>query len=168
MCWRRDRLPTPVFLGFPCGLAGKESSCNVGDLVSIPGLRRSPGEGKGYTLQYSGLENSMDCIVHGVAKSGTQRTTLTLTFHSWVKETGILKDTVSHRSPFFRARWGDPPTCVHITMTAHDLPTPAHLGNKHQISSVLCRFLGLGAGLLVKGCVNWGMQTHNRKDSRWI
>ena len=43
--WRRDRLPTPVFLGFPCGSAGKESTCNVGDLGLIPGLRRSPGEG---------------------------------------------------------------------------------------------------------------------------
>ena len=62
----------PVFLGFPCGSAGKESACNVGDLGSIPGLGRSPGEGKGYLLQYSGLENSMDCIVHGVAKSWAQ------------------------------------------------------------------------------------------------
>ena len=53
----------------PCGSAGKESSCNAGDLGSIPGLGRSPGEGKGYPLQYSGLENS---IVHGVAKSWTQ------------------------------------------------------------------------------------------------
>ena len=69
--WRRDRLPTPVFLGFPCGSAGKESAYNVGDLGLIPGLGRSPGEGKGYPLQYSGLENSMDCIVHGVAKSQT-------------------------------------------------------------------------------------------------
>ena len=67
--WRRDRLPTPVFLGFPGGSAGKESACNVGDLSSIPGLGRSPGEGKGYPLQYSGLENSMDYTVHEVAKS---------------------------------------------------------------------------------------------------
>ena len=44
----------------------------LGDLGSIPGLGRSPGEGKGYSLQYSGLENSMDCIVHGVAKSRTR------------------------------------------------------------------------------------------------
>ena len=57
---------------FPCGSAGKESACSAGDLGSIPGLGRSPGEGKGYTLQYSGLENSMDCIVHGVARSRTQ------------------------------------------------------------------------------------------------
>ena len=108
ICWRRDSLPTPVFLGFPCGSvgkesscnagdphsipgsgissgegigypliflgfpcgsAGKESTCNVGDLGSIPGLGRSPGEGKGYPLQYSGLENSIDYIVHGVAKN---------------------------------------------------------------------------------------------------
>ena len=54
MRWRRDRLPTPVFLGFPGGSAGKESTSNVGDLSSIPGFGRSPGEGKGYSLQYSG------------------------------------------------------------------------------------------------------------------
>ena len=70
--WKRDRLPTPVFLGFPCGSAGKESTYNSGDLGSIPGLRKSPGEGKGYPLQYSGLENSMDSIVHGVEKSWTR------------------------------------------------------------------------------------------------
>ena len=58
-------------VGFPCSSAGKESTCNAGDLGLIPGLRRSPGEGNGYSLQYSGLENSMDCIVHGVAKSRT-------------------------------------------------------------------------------------------------
>ena len=64
---RRERLPTPVFLGFPCGSAGKESAYNVGNLGSIAGLGRSPGEGKGQTLQCSGLENSMNCIVHGDA-----------------------------------------------------------------------------------------------------
>ena len=69
--WRRDRLPTPVSLGFPCGSAGKESAYNVGDLGSIPGLGRSLGEGNGYPLQYSGLENSMHCMVRGVTKSRT-------------------------------------------------------------------------------------------------
>ena len=68
ICCRRDRLPTPVFLGFPCDSAGKESVCNEMELGSIPGLGRCPGEGKGYPLQYSGLENSMDCIVHGITK----------------------------------------------------------------------------------------------------
>ena len=69
--WRRKRLPTPVFLGFPGGSAGKESAWDARDLVLIPGLRRSPGEGKGYPLQYSGLEDSMDCMVHMVEKSQT-------------------------------------------------------------------------------------------------
>ena len=69
--WRRDRLPTPVFLGFPYGSAGKESACNVGDLGLVPGLGRSPGEGKGYPLQFSSLKNFMDFIVCGVAKSQT-------------------------------------------------------------------------------------------------
>ena len=57
---------------FPCGSAGKESACNAGDLGLIPGLGRSPGEGKDYSLQYSGLENFMDCTAHGVTKSWTQ------------------------------------------------------------------------------------------------
>ena len=66
-------LPAPVFLGFPGGSVGKES-CNTGDLGSIPGLGRFRGEGKGYPLQYSGLENSMDrgawqATVHGVPKT---------------------------------------------------------------------------------------------------
>ena len=61
----------------PGGSDGKESACNVGDLGSIPGLGRSPEEGKGYPLQYSGLQNSMDrgalrVTVHGVAKSRTR------------------------------------------------------------------------------------------------
>ena len=58
-------------MGFPCGSAGKKSACNVGDRVSVPELGRSPGEGKRYSLQCSGLENSMDCIVQGIAKSQT-------------------------------------------------------------------------------------------------
>ena len=57
---------------FPCGSAGKESACNAGDPRSVPGLRRSPGEGNGYPLQYSGLENVQDSMAHGVAKSWTQ------------------------------------------------------------------------------------------------
>ena len=70
--WRRNRLPTPVFLGFPCGSAGKESAHSAGDLGSIPGLGRSLGEGKGYLLQYSDIENSMACTVHRVTKSRTR------------------------------------------------------------------------------------------------
>ena len=59
-------------MGFSDGSAGKESTCNAGDLDSIPGLGRSPGEGKGYPLQYSGLENSMDYIAHRVTRSWTR------------------------------------------------------------------------------------------------
>ena len=59
-------------MGFPGGSAGRESTCIVGDLGLIPGLGRTPGEGKGYPLQYSGLENSTDRIVHGFAKSWTR------------------------------------------------------------------------------------------------
>ena len=58
--WRRDRLTTPVFLGFPGVLDGKESACNAGDLGLIPGLGRSPGEGSSFPFQYPGQENSMD------------------------------------------------------------------------------------------------------------
>ena len=57
---------------FPGGSDGKESTCSAADLGSVPGLGRSPGEGKGFPLQYSGLEKSMDYIVHGVAKSWTR------------------------------------------------------------------------------------------------
>ena len=64
-------MDTYIKRGFPGGSDGKESACKAGDLGSMLGLGRSPGEGKGYPLQYSGLENSMDCIVHGVTKNGT-------------------------------------------------------------------------------------------------
>ena len=107
--WRRDRLATPVFLGFPCGSAGKESACNVGDLGSVPGLGRSPGEGKGYALQYSGLENSMDCTVHGVAKSQTR-----------------LSDFHFHWASRLNLEWPEQLTCVsmhswtHVTYTVSE------------------------------------------------
>ena len=63
--------PHASILGLPCGSSGKESACNAGDLGSIPGLGRAPGEGKGYPLQYSGLENSVNYIIHGITKSQT-------------------------------------------------------------------------------------------------
>ena len=111
MLFRSYRLPTPVFLGFPCGSAGKESSCNVGDLGSISGLGRSPGEGKGYPLllvfgegngtplQHSCLENPMDrgawwAAVHGVAKSQTGLRDFTFTFHFHALE----KEMATHSS----------------------------------------------------------------------
>ena len=59
-------------MNFPDSSVGKESACTVGDVSSVPGLGISAGEGNGYTLQYSGLENYMDCVVHGVSKSQAQ------------------------------------------------------------------------------------------------
>ena len=56
----------------PGGSDGQKSTCSGGDPGSVPGSGRSPGQGNGYPLQYSGLENSMDCIVHGVLKSRTR------------------------------------------------------------------------------------------------
>ena len=78
--YRREKLPTPVFLGFSGGSAGKESSYNEGDLCLTPGLGRSSEEGKDYPLQYSGLENFMDWVVHGIPKSGQDRVTFTFFF----------------------------------------------------------------------------------------
>ena len=79
MPWRRDRLPTPGFLGFPGGSGGKESTCNVADLGSIPGSGRSPGRGPSNPLQHSGLENphgqkspAATVTVHGVTKTWTR------------------------------------------------------------------------------------------------
>ena len=74
-----SRLPILVFLGFPCDSAGKESAHNAGDLGLIPGLGGCPGEGKGYPLQYSGLENSMDCV-HRSQRVGHDWATFIFTF----------------------------------------------------------------------------------------
>ena len=76
------RMEERGFKSMSYGSAGKESACNAGDLGSIPGSGRSPGEEIGYPLQYSGLENSMDCLVHGVAKSWTFLSHFQ--FHFWV------------------------------------------------------------------------------------
>ena len=73
-----------VYIDFPDGSAGKESTCSGGDPGSIPGLGRSPREGNGYPLQYSGLENPMDCIVDGVTKSLTRLRHFHFTSHMCV------------------------------------------------------------------------------------
>ena len=67
-----------MFLALLCGSAGKEFACNVEDISLIPGLGRSPGEGKGYPFQDSGLENSIDYIVHGIAKNRKKTVQLSL------------------------------------------------------------------------------------------
>ena len=99
--------PTPahscVCLGFPGGSAGKESACNTGDPGSIPGLGRSPGDGNGYPLQYSYLENSMDrgawwATILGVAKSWTRLNVLNVTEHFSVQfRCSIVSDSLEPR-----------------------------------------------------------------------
>ena len=85
-------------VSFPGGSAGKESTCDAGDLGSIPGLGRSSGEGKGYLLQYSGLENSMDCVVHG-SESWTQLSDFH--FHN----VSSLRTTLSGRPLLLHSAW---------------------------------------------------------------
>ena len=83
-------------VGFPGGSAGKESTCNAGDLGLIPGLGRSPGEGKGYPHQYSCLENSMDCIVHGIAKSQIQLSDFFISWHNGKESTWQCREQGFH------------------------------------------------------------------------
>ena len=79
-----------IYRGLPDSSVGKETVCNAGDPGSIPGLGRYPGKGKDYPLQYSGLENSMDCIVHGITKSCTRLSNFH--FHSDISTTEKKKD----------------------------------------------------------------------------
>ena len=79
-------------LGSTGGSDGKESTCNAGDLGLIPGLGKFPGEGKGYPFQYSGLENSMDCVAHGATNSWTRWVTFTFQIY---QENNILTHPVT-------------------------------------------------------------------------
>ena len=87
--------------GHPSGSAGKESACNVADQGSVPRLGRSPREGNSYPLQYSGLENSMDYIVHGVAELDmTERLSLTHSLNPKPEELGLHPLTQVRHSPW--------------------------------------------------------------------
>ena len=86
-----SRLIDHRYIGFPGGSDGQESACNVGDLGSVPGLGRSPGEGNSYPLQYSHLENSMDSMVHGVAKS---QTWLSHFYFTWILGASLVAQMV--------------------------------------------------------------------------
>ena len=106
LCSSRDRSAAAAItvhpLGFPCGSADEESACNVGDMGLIPGLERTPGEGKGYPLHYSGLENSMDWVVHGVTQSRTRLSD----FHFHLpRYTGGKKEQACHSSGIFSCLW---------------------------------------------------------------
>ena len=164
--WRTDRLPTPVFFDVPCGSGGKESACNAGDLGSIPGLGRYPGEGEGYPLQYSGLENSMDWIVHGVAKSQTRPSHFHLS--SGNIPVGIIKRPLRTISQLRKERAGcrhllrgqqkrgalPPAAFTHLSLTAQSvLQCGTHPGPRPLLlqSGDLCRRKINQAS----GCCSW-------------
>ena len=100
--------------GFPCGSAGKKSACNVGDLGLIPGLGRSPGEGKGYPLQCSGLENPVDCIciAHGVTESWT-----------WLRDSHLTTKAKKTNTP----QWNHFLFWIQIQQSKKLLPTGSHI-----------------------------------------
>ena len=100
--------------GFPNSTDGKESACNVKDLGSIPRLGRSPGDGNGYPLQYSGLENSMDCIVHGVAKSRTHLNDFHFTMKEEQWQEILLRDLGILKGPVHMAF--QLPTCTYLSL----------------------------------------------------
>ena len=112
---------TPSILGSPCGSTGKESACNVGDLGSIPGLGRSPGEGRGYPLQYSGLENSMDLYSPSEKAMGTHSSTLAWKI-PWTEEPGRLQSMGS-----LRARLSDFTFTFHFHALEKEMATPSSI-----------------------------------------
>ena len=116
---------TKQLKGFPCGSAGKESACNAGDLGSIPGLERSPGEGKGYPLQYSGLENSMDCIVHGAQR--VRHNWETFTFKQLKQK--IAKRIGTHPTVTEGLHWYKHILKVQIAKTGNNYKQTAKIGN---------------------------------------
>ena len=81
---------------FPGSSVGKETACNVRDLASIPGLGGSPGEGKGHPLQYSGLENSVDYIVHAVSESLTQLSDFHFVINTYALNIFVFGHTMWH------------------------------------------------------------------------
>ena len=121
--------PNSQIKGFPGSSAGKEFTQNAGNLGSIPGLEKSPGEGKGYPLQYSGLENSMDCIVHGVAKSWTRLSDFHFHLQKWTREQVKMCHRYENFSIFNLKRSEERPTTwapgkmIQLSSPAHPLPT---------------------------------------------
>ena len=129
---------------FLCGSTGKESTCNAGDLGSIPRLGRSPGERKGYPLQYCGLEKSMDCIVHGVPKTQTWLSDFHFTSYClWSKSLSADPSPVYAQEAFEELLKTMTPWVPH----SHSLhPHPHHTHTKDQLNQNLWDWdLGLGA-----------------------
>ena len=129
--------------GFPCGSAGKEFACNAGNLGLSPGLGRSlfPGEGKGYPLQYSDLENSMNCMVHGVAKSRAQLSNFAFSFHfhALQKEVAAHSSVLAWRIPGMAEPGGLPSMGSHrVGHDWSDLAAAAASGICVESHTMLC------------------------------
>ena len=112
--------------GFPGGSAGKESACNAKDLGSIPGLGRSPGEGNNYPQQYSDLEHSMDCIVHGVTKSWTWLSDFRFHFHMYIYHFFLHSSIYGHLG------------CFHILAVINSAAVNIVLHVSFQIVFLIC------------------------------
>ena len=123
-------------MSFPGGSAGKEFAYNAGDLGSIPGLGRFPGEGNSYPLQYYGLENSMDCIAHGVAKSQTRLSN----FHLGFPHSSVGKESASNARDLDSI-----PGLGRSAGEGYRLPSPCSSSGKESTCSV--RDLGSVPGL---------------------
>ena len=104
-------LPSDLLLvlsiSFPHSSVGQESACNVGNLGSVPGLGRSPGDRKGSPLQYSGLENCLDGIVHGVAESRTRLSDFHFQTHRSVEQNRVYKYTCANMLNWFLTKCKD-------------------------------------------------------------
>ena len=125
-----------VALGFPDSSVGKESTCNAGDPGLIPGLGRSPGEGKGYPLQCSGLENSMDCIVHGIIKNRTWLSDFHT--HRVVLQVVLVSDGAKTISYSYIHIY----THTYIYIYPLSFIFPSHLGHHRTLNRVLVLYSG--------------------------
>ena len=118
------------------GSAGKESACKAGDRGSIPRLGRSPGGGKGYPLQHSGLENSVDCIVHGVSKSWTRLSDFHSLTHSWHIQASLIAQLVQNPPAMQETRFNSWVRDIHRRRDR--LPTPVFSGSPYGSAGKEC------------------------------
>ena len=122
-----EKTQLPFLMGFPDSSVGKRSPCNVGDLGSIPWLGISPGEGKGYPFQYSGLENSTDCTVHGSQRNGHDWVTFIHSLTATSEDPGAKKGCWGAKAVYYTYPQHTPPPkgkAKHPTTPAQPLDSP--------------------------------------------
>ena len=137
-----------AYRGVLSGSVGKESTCDVGDLCLIPGLGRSPGEGNGYPLWYSGLENSMDCIDHGVTKSWTQLSDFHFTsLRIQVKKAGWQYTALMYSFPNLE------PVCYYMS-GSNSYSWPAYKFLRRQV-----KWSGIPTSLRISHSLLWFIQS---------